>query len=422
VLDIAVQRTVDNPVQEVVLTRGSSEVPWGVSFETAEEDDGTPLGHYVKVVKAGGLADEAGVFEDALILTVNHESVRDIDHLSFIDLFKSVKTITLEIIAEAHAEFGHETIDVVISKSAGAPFGFVTYESDGFHFVGKVVAGSAAANKVFEYDEILRVNDTAVEGKTHEEFVALMQGSNIVSLTVHRHPLDPSVGVNKTVTDTVESSVRKDVEMAQSRVEMQQALERGMADFTKDASASAPAPAVAKKAEPAAEAPSSRDEMQSALERGMADFTKDAPAPVAPIPAATSEEIEALDAEEALPAPPLSPIPQAYTPSSPAVAMVETPETPPPAQPAAAGSALKAKIAARRAASGAGAEASDKTSTPLKDRIAARQAAAKTVEAGAGPGATLSPVEAVEPVDPARKASAEEKFLSTFGLEAAPEE
>ena len=51
-LNIAVQRRVKSPVQEVVLARGSATVPWGAPFETAETEEGAPIRHYVKSIKA----------------------------------------------------------------------------------------------------------------------------------------------------------------------------------------------------------------------------------------------------------------------------------------------------------------------------------------------------------------------------------
>ena len=424
-LNIAVQRKKEELVQEVVMVRGNSTVPWGVSFETAEDEDASPIGHYVKVVKAASIGDEAGLYADAEVLTVNGKAVKDLDHSSFIDLFKFVKKVSLEVVAEAHQAFEHETVDVVVEKSAGESFGFVLYESDGMHFVEAVVALSPAANKLHEFDEIKSINGTAIQGKSHEDVVALLQTSNTAALVVHRHPLDPSHGVNKTLTDETEGQVRKDLEMARSRLEMQRALELAMADFTKDVPAPPASPA---KAAPSAAAPlteSSRAEMQDSLEGAIAEYGErgaaaaGAAAVVAPPPPPSPPPAAEGEADEALPEAPTSPNP--HMSQQPAGVEAEAAVHVTPTQ---SGSALKAKIAARRAAAGATTEAPEKSSTPLKERIAARQAAAaKTVDASGGAeGATLSPVGRVEPVDPNRKAQADEAFMSTFGAKLSAEE
>jgi len=262
--------------------------------------------------------------------------------------------------------------------------------------------------------------------------VALLQTSSRAVLVVHRHPLDPSHGVNKTLTDEGEGQLRKDLEAASSRLQMQRALELALVDFTKDAAAAAPPPPSPAKAAAAAEpepepepepeaatpAPfdeASRAQMQNSLEGAIAEYGERGAAPQgAPAAAAAAAAAEEGDDEDdAMPEPPTSPI--SNFPTSPVAA------APPAAYqtPTQTGSALKAKIQARRAAAGVKMEAPEKSTTPLKERIAARQAAAasaKTVAAGsAEEGAALSPVGRVEPVDPNRKAQADEAFMSTFG-------
>ena len=213
---------------------------------------------------------------------------------------------------------------------------------------------------------------------------------------------------------------------------MQRALELALVDFTKDAAAAAPPPPSPAKAAAAAAAPlapepepeaeaatpapfdeASRAQMQNSLEGAIAEYGERGAAPQGAPAAAAAAAEEGDDEDDAMPEPPTSPI--SNFPTSPVAA------APPAAYqtPTQTGSALKAKIQARRAAAGVKMEAPEKSTTPLKERIAARQAAAasaKTVAAGsAEEGAALSPVGRVEPVDPNRKAQADEAFMSTFG-------
>jgi len=433
-LDLAVQRKKETHVQELTMKRGASTVPWGVSFETAELEDGTPIGHYVSNIKTAGIADDAGICVDHEVLTVNGEGVRDMDHTTFITLFRDVKSVIVEVIAETHKAFDHETVDVVLEKTAGESFGFAIYESDGFHFVETVVDMSVAANKLEEYDEIESVNGTAVKGMSHDEVVAILTAGNRAELVVHRHPLDPAHGVNKTLSDETEAALRKDVEFARSRLEMQRALELAMVDFTKPAPAApaAPAPpappappaAPASQPVPAAFDEASREQMQGSLESAIEEYGERGAAPqggaaTANATATAADEGVADDDDDdsAHPEPPTSPV--SNFPTSPISAVSGDSLAP---KVTAQGSALKLKIAARRAAAGAAVDTPEKSSTPLKDRIAARAAAAKTVDAGSAQGSVLSPVGSVDPVDPNRKKEADEAFMSTFGLKLEGEE
>jgi C-terminal processing protease CtpA/Prc len=360
-----------------VLSRPNTSTQWGVSFETGENPDGTTIGHFVKKLEHGGIADKAGVFIDAEVVVVNGKNVRRLTHMQFVQYFRSSLEVAMQLAHNKHGTFQQETMDIMIEKNVDDPFGFMLNElQDGTHHVHEVVGGSVAHNKLVMNDELYAINGTPTKGLKHEAVVGLLQdaafgadGSYVVELQVGRHVGATPPAFGELVDDEFDATAAKVVEVANSSagpVADEDAEEYGEVDT----------------------------EVDAAMARSLARAKAAAPAP-APAPAAPVEEGD----DEDLPPPPTSPISNFVEP------------------PAKVQSAFKEKLTARRLASGASVNTETLASTPLKERIQQRQqdAAAKTVAANGGTAVELGAVESVEAVSPERKATADAAFQQTFG-------